>query len=205
MARTTGPLLSMDASGSVGNSITFAKWKGRNYVRRYAIPANPKTTGQISIRTAMQFYTSMYKANSAAVDAAFETEAQSLKISPFNAFIKSAMKAWKSSVIIEPDGTEIGSWSSSANITLAGTAQPRGITWAWSESEGTSPVAWLLLVKEAADPGTTTQFAVFGAASALSYLQAGLLGATTYHARVAFLGVDGTFYVKSAAVTATTP
>lgn len=205
MARTTGPLLSMDASGSVGNSITFAKWKGRNYVRRYAIPSNPKTTGQTSIRTAMQFYTSIYKANTSAVEAAFEAEAQSKKISPFNAFISAAMKAWKSSVMLEPDGTEIGSWTSSANITLAGTAQPRGITWSWAESESTSPVAWLLLVRAGADPGSTTQYAVFGSASAASYLLSGLEGSTSYQARVAFLGVDGVFYYKSTAVTVATP
>lgn len=205
MARTTGPLLSMDASGSVGNSLTFAKWKGRNYVRRYAIPANPKSIGQTSIRTAMQYYTSMYKANTAAVEAAFADIAQSQKLSPFNAFISAAMKAWKSSVMLEPDGTEVGSWSSTANITLSGTAQPRGITWTWSETEATSAVAWLLLVRAAADPGTTTSYAVFGSATALSHLQTGLEGATSYQARVGFMGADGVFYIKSAAVTVATP
>jgi len=31
MVKLNAPLMSLDASGTVANSITFAKWKGRNY------------------------------------------------------------------------------------------------------------------------------------------------------------------------------
>jgi len=50
MAKVTGPLMSLDASGSVGKTITFSKWKGRNYVRQLTIPANPRTAGQLVTR-----------------------------------------------------------------------------------------------------------------------------------------------------------
>ena len=33
MAKTTGPLFSMDASGKFGGALVFGKWKGRNVVR----------------------------------------------------------------------------------------------------------------------------------------------------------------------------
>jgi len=42
--------MSLDASGSVASTITFSKWKGRNYVRQLTIPANPQTAGQNSVR-----------------------------------------------------------------------------------------------------------------------------------------------------------
>ncbi len=50
MAKVTGPLMSLDASGTVGNTATFSKWKGRNYVRLRVTPMNPKTNGQAQSR-----------------------------------------------------------------------------------------------------------------------------------------------------------
>lgn len=52
MARVTGPLMSMEASGTVGKTLTFANWVGRQYVRRWARPANPQTTDQMAQRNA---------------------------------------------------------------------------------------------------------------------------------------------------------
>lgn len=51
MAKVTGPLMSLDASGTVGNTATFSKWKGRNYVRLRVTPQNPKTEDQATSRT----------------------------------------------------------------------------------------------------------------------------------------------------------
>ena len=51
MAKVNGPLLSMDASGSVAGAMTFSKWKGRNYVRQLVIPSNPDTAGQQAVRS----------------------------------------------------------------------------------------------------------------------------------------------------------
>ena len=53
MAKVTGPLMSLDASGTVGNTTTFSKWKGRNYVRLRVTPQNPKTEDQATARTYM--------------------------------------------------------------------------------------------------------------------------------------------------------
>jgi len=46
MAKVTGPLMSLDASGTVAKTTTFSKWKGRNYVRQRVIPHNPQSAGQ---------------------------------------------------------------------------------------------------------------------------------------------------------------
>jgi len=46
MARVTGPLMSMDARGSVAKAIVFSIWNGVNYVRHWLKPANPEEAGQ---------------------------------------------------------------------------------------------------------------------------------------------------------------
>lgn len=46
MAKVTGPLMSLEASGTIGNALTFSRWVGRPYVRRYTIPSNPQTLTQ---------------------------------------------------------------------------------------------------------------------------------------------------------------
>lgn len=46
MAKVTGPLMSLEASGTIGNALTFSRWVGRPYVRRYTVPGNPQTLTQ---------------------------------------------------------------------------------------------------------------------------------------------------------------
>ena len=46
MAKVSGPLMSMDASGKFGGAIVFSIWKGRNVVRQLVVPANPNSAGQ---------------------------------------------------------------------------------------------------------------------------------------------------------------
>jgi hypothetical protein len=50
MAKVTGPLMSMDASGGFGGTIVFGKWKGRNTVRQLVRPSNPQSSTQESNR-----------------------------------------------------------------------------------------------------------------------------------------------------------
>ena len=50
MSRITAPLLSFDARGKIADSMVFANWRGVPYARRYVIPGNPKTTGQVLTR-----------------------------------------------------------------------------------------------------------------------------------------------------------
>jgi len=46
MAKVTGPLMSMSASGKIADAIVFFSWKGVNVVRQWLIPANPQSAGQ---------------------------------------------------------------------------------------------------------------------------------------------------------------
>lgn len=53
MAKLTGPLFSMSASGKVGDVLVYFTHKGRNVVRQYLKPANPQTADQGDTRIAM--------------------------------------------------------------------------------------------------------------------------------------------------------
>lgn len=61
MAKTSGPLLSFGALGTIGQTITFSKWKGRPYARQRVIPANPQTTAQTRVRDAFRNLNSIWK------------------------------------------------------------------------------------------------------------------------------------------------
>lgn len=50
MAKTTAPLLSFDAAGAIAKTQVYSRWRGVPYVRRYVIPANPRTTAQTLTR-----------------------------------------------------------------------------------------------------------------------------------------------------------
>lgn len=120
MAGVKGPLFSLDASGSIGDAIVFAKWKGRNYVRRHAIPANPKSVGQVSVRVMMKFLTQYWQSLSDADQADWETRAAATDISPFNAFVGYNTERWGRYAF--PSKTDPADASDTAGTILSPTA-----------------------------------------------------------------------------------
>lgn len=46
MAKVTGPLYSMSASGKLGDAMVYFAWKGINVVRGFVIPTNKMSAGQ---------------------------------------------------------------------------------------------------------------------------------------------------------------
>jgi hypothetical protein len=95
MARTTGPLLSLDASGSIGGAMTFSKWKGRNYVRKLVIPDNPKSAKQTGVRAMMSYLAQLWTSVTAPNKATWDTLAATKDISPFNAFVGENLARWQ--------------------------------------------------------------------------------------------------------------
>ena len=51
MAKVTGPLLALDASGTIAKAITFSHWKGIKVVKSYAKPSNPRSALQTAHRS----------------------------------------------------------------------------------------------------------------------------------------------------------
>jgi len=61
MARLTGPLFSLGASGTIADTLTYASWKGIPYVRTRVIPANPNTAEQQEVRGVFITLNEMWK------------------------------------------------------------------------------------------------------------------------------------------------
>lgn len=128
MATVKGPLFSLDASGAVAGSVVFSKWKGRNYVRRHAIPANPKSSSQLSVRAMMRFLSQDWTNLSTANKATWNTRAAVTNVSPFNAYIQYNMARWglEEYPSIEDPAAESGTAGTLANESA--TAGVRSIT-----------------------------------------------------------------------------
>lgn len=61
MAKLTGALFSLTASGTIADAITYGKWKGIPYARQRVVPANPRSLEQTSTRQVFTFIGDVYK------------------------------------------------------------------------------------------------------------------------------------------------
>ena len=87
MVKVLGPMMSFDATGTIGNIATFSKWKGRNYVRQRVIPANPKSALQVSTRAILRFLSQAWVDVGSTPQGSWDDLAAAAQISPFNAYI----------------------------------------------------------------------------------------------------------------------
>jgi hypothetical protein len=91
MARVTGPLMSIDASGTIAKTLVYAEWKGRNYCRSYNIPANPQTAIQVNVRTAFTLMVAEYQGEAAPEKLAWDEFAKQFQMSGFNQYMRRGM------------------------------------------------------------------------------------------------------------------
>lgn len=61
MAKISGALMSLSASGTIAKTLTYGNWKGINYARTRVIPANPRTIAQTLTRSVFRFIGDLYK------------------------------------------------------------------------------------------------------------------------------------------------
>lgn len=93
MAKVTGPLFSVDASGKLADSIVFSKWRGIHTVRQWAKPANPNTAGQQVVRTAFSATVDDYHILSGDDKQAWSLRASGQPLSGFNLLMGKSIKA----------------------------------------------------------------------------------------------------------------
>jgi len=94
MVKVYGPMMSLDASGTLADAITFSKWKGRQYARERVIPSNPKSGAQVGRRSMFRFLTQLWASVGDADQATWQDLADQLVASPFNAYISDNMVDW---------------------------------------------------------------------------------------------------------------
>lgn len=61
MAKVNAPLLSFGASGTIGDTQTYATWRGVPYARRRVIPANPRSSEQTLTRNTFTWLNGLWK------------------------------------------------------------------------------------------------------------------------------------------------
>ena len=89
-------------SGAAGQAGVFATWKGKQYRRRYVIPANPKTTKQISVRNNFKNAVSLWHAWSSLMHRAYDYLASGKALSGFNLLTR-RYQSWKLNAKTEVD------------------------------------------------------------------------------------------------------
>ena len=93
MAKVTGPLFSIDASGKFADSLVFSKWKGLNIVRQYSKPSGTSTAKQKAVKRAFSNATTMYQRLSGNDKEAWNLRATGSPMSGYNLFMKKVMEA----------------------------------------------------------------------------------------------------------------
>lgn len=88
MAKTTAPLLSFDASGSLAKSLVYSKWRGISYVRRHVVPSNPQSAAQVAVRDVFSWLNNVWRYMPAEVQAPWDAYASGQPLTGRNAFLK---------------------------------------------------------------------------------------------------------------------
>jgi hypothetical protein len=194
MAKLTGPLLSLDASGTVAGTLTFAKWKGRNYARQRVIPANPKSASQLGVRSMMSFLAKQWTNLTSGEKASYATAAAAKAISPFNQFVSENLLRWQT---FNTPSKESPAAEASTPLTVTTQTLTGGvgqITLALTPS-GATDIWGFLIFRDTAEittPSWANVVAVIEAdgANAVTHVDSPL-EAGTYHYRTAVFNEDG--------------
>jgi hypothetical protein len=202
MAKVSGPLLSMDASGTVANAFTFSKWKGRNYVRQRVIPSNPQTAAQTAVRSMFAGLVMAYQANTPEIKSAFEARAKATNVSAFNAFVgfnqKRASEGKFAADTLTP--TDAPPLNDATDLDTQVTGKYVTLTW----TDALDPEAWMYAIYRAlaADP-TGVQAQLIGVVGAgVETMQDGPLASGAWHYVIRAISKNGGATAPSAAVIA---
>lgn len=190
MVKLNAPLMSLDASGTVANSITFAKWKGRNYARVRVVPANPQTGKQTGIRAAVKFLGQQWAKLNSSQQATWDDPAKQTNVSPFNAFVGKNAYDWRNQLY--PSKTYPAARSSTApsapTVTATGGTRQATIT----ITKGATAPTWGYSIHRSTSSGMTPNWTncialveIDGSGNA-SYIDTPLNPGTYYYTAIPF-------------------
>jgi len=140
MAKVTGPLFSMSASGTIAKAITFSGWKGRPYVRQRVTPKNPKSNSQVGVRSMFKFLAQEWDGLTAPDKATWETRAAQTIISTFNAFMAFNQSRWRDFNTPSTADPPLGTGTPPTGPT--GVATPDGRAMIITLTDGVTPPDW---------------------------------------------------------------
>lgn len=92
MAKTTGALMSVKASGKFADTIVYASWKGIDYARQWVKPQNPQTANQMLQRGSFSAAVDCFHAGGAGYKTTWDNAASGMGLSGFNYFVQQYLK-----------------------------------------------------------------------------------------------------------------
>lgn len=182
MAKTVAPLLSFSAGGQIAKTQVYSEWKGRPYVRRYVIPANPNTTGQQATRNAFKFLNDVWKFWPTGAQAAWALYATNNRFIARNGFLKLNTSPLREAIDLTPMtiSTAAGSGIVAASMVLTPGVEQIAVELAAPElpTGWTISNAWALAIANV-DPQTETTTDIVSASVAAAPYDITLAGLTT--------------------------
>ncbi len=174
MATLIFSALLSDARGKIGD-VVFSGWKGRAYVRRRVVPANPNSALQQAIRGAMTLCVASWQSFSVNEQNSWLSYASSRSISTFNGFIQSNVSQEKTDDwrILTPANADIDSIET---FTVSAGATDGNVEcyWTLGDAISTASIQFRVRVRESAAVATAD-----GSPLTASVLSATLSGLTT--------------------------
>lgn len=194
MALVSAPAMSLDASGSLGGSIVFSKWKGRNYVRTLVKPSNPDTAPQKSVRAMMRFLSQQWAGLTAGNKATWDTRAADMVVSGFNAFISYNMARWRHFKGASKEDPALAAGPVISAPTTTATAGVREVQ--LSIADGADFPTWAWMIHRSTVTGFTPSFSNLVAvvprtATPTIYIDTPLTTGTAQYYRVRGMDADG--------------
>ncbi len=94
MVKLKGPILSLGGAGTIGDTLTTQDWKGRTYMRKKPVPAQPQSGKQVGMRAMFSYLSQHWKTLSNADQVTWYPPAARANVMPFNAYMNQNLLAW---------------------------------------------------------------------------------------------------------------
>lgn len=179
MAKVTGPLMSMTASGKLAGAIVFTVWKGIAVVRKYVRPKNPNTVAQVALRGIFSSLVTRFMTLTGADKAAWNASAAGKAYSGYNLFMSRA-------VPIEDGGDD---WYTFKSITIGTISATGAVVTNTKDKTGSTKVHYG--VNPGVYPWEQTAAAPSNAGAVGTVTLTGLTAATKYYVYCSLADVDG--------------
>jgi len=89
------------ASGKAADAVA-ASWKGRQYIRKHVIPANPQTAAQTLVRESMAACVSLWRSLSSTIKTFLDSYGTGYNMSGYNVFVSKNRAAEQASTALKP-------------------------------------------------------------------------------------------------------
>lgn len=186
MPKTVAPLLSWGASGQIAKTQVYSTWKGRPYVRRYVVPANPNSAGQQQTRGVFRYLSKLWAFLPAGALGAWQLYADNSRFTARNGWLKKNVGPLRTET--ELDLIQLSPAAGSGIIAAAMVATPGALQITVDLTAPPMPTGWTItqawaLAVQNVDPQTSGIYAAFSgfdAAAPYSIVLGGLAAATEY-------------------------